>query len=55
LTHEIEGEMADHGHVLGTMACAQARMIVVESHVEGPVQVVFDGPMASHSLGKFRS
>jgi hypothetical protein len=24
LTHEIEGEMADHGHVLGSVAYAQA-------------------------------
>jgi hypothetical protein len=23
-THEIEGEMADHGHVLGSVAYAQA-------------------------------
>src|SRR5579883_2802030 len=52
LAHQVEGEVADHGHVLGPMTGAQALSILVESYVEDPVQVVFDAPMASCSLRK---
>src|SRR6266436_2199479 len=48
LSHQVEGEMADNGHVPGAMAGAQARLVLIEGHIEGPVQVVFDGPVASH-------
>jgi hypothetical protein len=41
LSHLVEGEMADDGHVRGAVPGAQARLILVEGHVEGPVQVVF--------------
>src|SRR5207247_10482928 len=47
LAHQIEGEMAYDGHVLGAVTGAQSRLILVEGHVEGPVKVVFDAPMAS--------
>jgi hypothetical protein len=50
LTDEIKGEVADHGDVLGPMSGVQAGLILIESDVEGPVQVVFDGPMASYGL-----
>ena len=52
LSHQIEGEMADNGHVPGAVAGAEARLVLIEGHIEGPVQVIFDGPMASHGNGE---
>jgi len=31
---------------------AQARLVLVEGHVEGPVKVVLDGPVAAHGVGE---
>jgi hypothetical protein len=42
--------VTDHGHVLGAMAGTEARLILAERHIENPVQVVFDTPMASYGL-----
>jgi hypothetical protein len=44
--------VADDGHVFGTMANAQGRAILIECHVEGPVGVVLDGPVAAHGVGE---
>jgi hypothetical protein len=44
LSQQVEGEMADDGHVLGAVAGAQARLVLIEGHVEGPMQVIFDTP-----------
>src|SRR4029077_4659066 len=52
LADEVEGEVAGDRHVSGTVSGAQAGLILVEGHVEGPVQVVLDGPVASHGLGE---
>lgn len=54
LSYQVEGEMADDGHIPGAVAGAQARLVLMEGHVEGggPVQVVFDAPVASHGLGE---
>ena len=43
--------MADHGHVFCAVAGSKARLIVLEGHVENPVEAVLDGPVAAHSLG----
>jgi hypothetical protein len=51
LSHQVEGEMAYNGHVPGAVAGAETRLVLIEGHVEGPVQVVFDGPVASHFNG----
>ena len=40
--------MPDSGHVLRSCAGSQAAEILVEHHVEDPVQTVLDMPMASH-------
>jgi len=37
LSDQVEGEMADDGHVSGAVAGAQARVVFIEGHVEGPV------------------
>jgi hypothetical protein len=48
---EIEGEVADDGHVDGAVALAVAAQVVVEDGVEGPVQAVLDGLVAAHRVG----
>ena len=50
----IEGEVSDDGHIPSAMADAQPGLILVELHVQDPVELVFDGPMGSHSLGELR-
>jgi hypothetical protein len=48
LSHQVEGEMAYNGHVPGAVAGARRDWSsLIEGHVEGPVQVVFDGPSGS--------
>ena len=42
----------DSGHVLRPGAGSQAAEILVEHHVEDPVQTVLDMPMASHGVGE---
>jgi len=44
--------VADSGHVLRSGAGSQAAEILVEHHVEDPVQTVLDMPMASHGVGE---
>jgi hypothetical protein len=36
LAYEIKGEAADDRHVLGSVSGAQAGLILIESHVDGP-------------------
>lgn len=47
---EIESEMAHDGHVECAMALSEARLVVVEDDVEGPVQSVLDQPVAAHGV-----
>jgi hypothetical protein len=48
---EAEREAADDGHVLGAVAGAVARQVVLELHVEHPVHAL-DAPMAARSGGE---
>jgi hypothetical protein len=34
---QIDGEVANDGHILGAMTLSQPRLILVEDRVEGPV------------------
>ena len=34
LSHQVEGEMADNGHVPGAVAGAETRLVFIEGHVE---------------------
>src|SRR5690606_6906339 len=47
---EIDGEVSDDGHVLCAMALSQPRLIVLEDDVEGPMEGVFNEPVAAHRL-----
>jgi len=49
---EVEGEMADHRHVCGAVAAAQARLVLLELNIENPVEPVLDAPVGSGGLGK---
>src|SRR3984893_1251843 len=52
MAHQIEREVAYHRHVLGAMAGAKAGLVLIEGHIKGPMQVVLDGPVASHGIGE---
>ena len=51
LGDEIDGEMPDNGHVFRAVAFAQAGL-VVDGHVQHPMELVLDAPMAAHRLGR---
>ena len=48
---EVEGEVADGGHVPGAMALAEAGLVVGEGDVEHPVQAVLDRPVPADRGG----
>src|SRR5271165_4615624 len=48
----IEGELAHERHVLCSVALAHAREVLLEGHVERPVQRVLDAPVAADCLGE---
>lgn len=50
---DIEGDMANHNHVLGGMVFANAAMILPERHVQAPMQGIFNAPIhAQPKLGQ---
>jgi hypothetical protein len=49
--HEVEGEAAHHGHVLGAVSLAITRQVVLELDVEQPVHAL-DAPMAADGGGE---
>ena len=46
----VEGELAHERHVLRAVALAHARQVLLESHVERPVQRVLDAPVAADGV-----
>ena len=50
--HEIEGEVADDGHLGWTVSGSRSCGVLAEDDVEHPVQGVLDGPVASHGAGE---
>jgi len=42
---DVEGHVADDGHILSSMAGAQAGLILAKDDIQDPMQVVFDGPV----------
>src|SRR5260221_10145712 len=50
LPYQVESEVADDSHVFGPVASAQSGLVLIERHVEGPVKVVLDGPVAAYGV-----
>ena len=48
---EVEGEVADDGHVGCAVALAQPGLVFAEIDVEHPVQPILDAPVAARRLG----
>ena len=49
---EIDGHVLDDGHVLGSVAGAESRLVVTKDHVEHPVQSVLDPPVGADGAGE---
>ena len=47
VAHEVHGHVLHGGHVLGAVAGAQPGEVVVEDHVQDPVQPVIDAPVSA--------
>ncbi len=47
----VYGEVAHNGHVDGSMALAQTRLIFVECTVQNPMKLVLDAPMTPNRVG----
>src|SRR6516162_10145627 len=52
LTDEVEGEVTQHRDVFGGRPRADAALILAEGHVEGPMDLIFDAPMAADHRAK---
>jgi hypothetical protein len=50
-TQEVDGKVADDGHVFRAVSTSKAGLVVFKRHVENPVKAVLDGPVAAHGLG----
>jgi hypothetical protein len=48
---EVEGEVADDGHVPGSVSLSEAGLVVAEDDVEHPMGAVLDPPMPADGLG----
>ena len=49
----VEGEVAQKSEVFGSVTGAHAVLILGEGHIERPVQLVLDAPMAARRTGEF--
>src|SRR3954471_6244894 len=49
---DVVGKPSDDGKVLRSVVLAGAGVVLVEDHVEGPMELVFDAPVGPHDLGK---
>lgn len=47
---KIERDMSDQGKVVGDMGCTGAGIVITELNIEGPVQTIFDFPVAAHRM-----
>ena len=49
LFEEIEGNMAKDSKVFGSLIFTDPTVIFIHSHIQHPMQIVFDGPMLAHN------
>src|SRR5215216_1002115 len=47
---DVEGELSDDGEVVGAMILAGAAGVLVEQHIENPVEVVLDAPVGARDV-----
>ncbi len=52
LPQQVQRHVLDHGHVRGAVAHPELGQVVVEHHIEHPMQAVLNPPMAAHHAGK---
>ncbi len=50
LFQQVEGNLAQHSQVLGTMILADTALIFSKGNVQGPMQAVFDTPVSTGGL-----
>ena len=54
LFEDGQGDSAEPGEVLGSIAGAGAAGVLAEDHVEDPMDAVFNGPVAADACGVFK-
>ena len=47
---QVQGGMADGGHVLWGVIGSHTRSILMEDDIQRPVQCIFDGPVRPHGM-----
>ena len=50
VSHDVDGDVSDDGHVLGAMAFSDARRGFLEGDVENPMDGALDPPMGAHRV-----
>ena len=49
---QADGETAKPGKIVGHVPVARATLVFVEGHVEDPMQLILDAPMAANGAGE---
>jgi hypothetical protein len=49
---QVDGDGLDDGHVLLTVDGSQAGKVIMEDHIEHPVETVLDAPMTANRVGR---
>ncbi len=52
LFEQIESNMAKDRQIFGSLIFADPTVIFMQSHIQDPVQIIFDGPVFAHNVEK---
>ena len=52
-TDDVKGPVPENGEVLGPVALADAGLVLVHNHAEGPMETILDAPVGSDDAGGF--
>ena len=50
LFEQVESNMAQDGQVFGSLIFADTTVIFIQSHIQHPMQFIFDGPVFANDL-----
>ena len=50
LLERVEGDMAQDGEILTSLVLAHPAVVFVESHIQDPVQIIFDRPVSARDV-----
>ena len=52
---QIHSNMSNYGQIFATMTASSAGVVLTESHIQNPMELVLNTPMTAYSLSKASS